>query len=386
MTSTSAAHLTCLCGNISVPGALLESSKLPIQLKICHCNFCRHVTGSLGMAFPPLRASPSPETLAKLTGYKESEKSTLYFCPKCGCYGFISTYQKNWFCTAGIIEQSTSSKADAVSWPNNIIKVSCHDFILDTIDGGMTPFLLNLNGRTIPTWPAAVDKSPDAKYDLAHEDILSLPQKSLKDLALPGENDYLPAKCQCGGVTLLIKRGNYTSNSPIEFSTRSLPSDPTKHLTYICACRSCRLSTGASLTPWTLVPPSSVFNGNFAAPSPSNSSLPRDFSNNENLKPVTFGHGTSDPESNPGLSMKHNWSSPDTCRSFCGVCGATVSYWCAKRPLELDLATGLFRAEEGSLARNWLEWDWGRCSFEEECVDKEMLEAWRGCAEVMKAG
>ncbi|KAH7416837.1 hypothetical protein BKA64DRAFT_656344 [Cadophora sp. MPI-SDFR-AT-0126] len=378
MASTSAAQLTCLCGNISVPGGLLEASRLPIQLKICHCNFCRHVTGSLGMAFPPLRASPAPETLAKLTAYKESEKSELYFCPKCGCYCFISTYQKNWFCTSGMIEKSPSSENETVAWSNDVVKISCHDFVLDTIDGGLTPFLLNLNGRSIPTWQAAANKSPGTKYDLTHEEILSLSSKSIKDIPPPGENDYVPAKCRCGGVSLLIKRGNYTSSSPVEFSTRSLPSDPTKYLTYLCACRSCRLSTGASLTPWALVPPSSVFNNNIPTQS--------DPGPNDNRKPVTFGHGTSDPISNPGLSLKHNWSSPDTCRSFCGVCGATVSYWCAKRPLELDLATGLFRAEEGSMARNWLEWDWGRCSFEEECVDREMLEAWKGCANVMGAG
>lgn len=301
---------------------------------------------------------------------------------QCGSYCFISTHQKNWFCTSGIIERSVSSEAEEITWPKDTVKITCHDHVLDTIDGGMTPFLLNINGRTLPTWPAAVDKSTDAKTNLSHQEVLSFSQKSLNGLAPPGENDYLPAKCQCGGVSLLIKRGNYTSDSSIEFSTRSLPSNPTKHLTYMCACRSCRLSTGASLTPWTLVPPTSVFNGNFPT---HNTSLHSDHNLNENLQPATLGHGTSDPGSNPGLSLKHNWSSPGTCRSFCGVCGATVSYWCAKRPLELDLATGLFRAEEGSLARDWLEWEWGRCSFEEECVDGEMLDAWKGCAEVMRA-
>ena len=83
MAPTSAARLTCLCGNISVPGSILESSELPMPLKICHCNFCRHITGSLslGLAFPPLSASPPAAILARLTAYKESKKSTVYFCP-----------------------------------------------------------------------------------------------------------------------------------------------------------------------------------------------------------------------------------------------------------------------------------------------------------------
>lgn len=285
---------------------------------------------------------------------------------QCGSQCFISTYGKNWFCVGELIEQSPTSMENRDAWPKDLNRISRHDYVLDTIDGSLTPFLLNLNGRSIPSWSGPADPAhPEIDYDLSHDAILSLPKKAMEKLAPPGATDYLPAKCYCGGVSLLIKRGNYTSPSATEFSVRSLPSDPTKHLTYLCACRSCRLSTGASLSPWTLVPPSSVFNANFPD------------------RTVTFGYSTSEPDTNPGLTLKHNWSSADTCRSFCGICGATVSYWCAKRPLEVDLAVGLFRAEEGSLARRWLEWRWGRCSYEEECVDAEMLEAWKGCEELM---
>ncbi|KAL2072652.1 hypothetical protein VTL71DRAFT_11995 [Oculimacula yallundae] len=375
MTSTSAAHITCLCGSIFAPGTLLEAQQLPIHLYICHCNLCRHATGTLGLAWPPLRSSPSPEIIAKCTAYQSSKKSTLYFCLTCGSQCFVSTYGKNWFCVAGIIEQTNSSKENGEPWPKDIIKISYHKYVSDTIDGGFTPFLLDLNGRSIPTWSGQPDASFLAgSYDFPHDEILSLSKRSTVSVQ-PEENSFLPAECRCGGVSLLVKRGNYTSNSSVQFSTRSLPSDTTKHLTYLCACRSCRLSSGASMTPWTLVPPSSVFNNNNS----SNSSTP-----NDHLQTVTFKPSNSESTINCGLTLKHNWSSEDTCRSFCGVCGATVSYWCAKRPLEVDIAAGLFRAEEGSLARNWLEWNWGRCSFEEECVDDEMLEAWKGCEGIMR--
>ena len=66
------------------------------------------------------------------------------------------------------------------------------------------------------------------------------------------------------------------------------------------------------------------------------------------------------------------------------MCGATVSYFNSQRPNEVDLAVGILRAEEGSMAKRWLDWEWGRCSFAEESVDKEICEAWLGCAEVMK--
>jgi hypothetical protein len=50
----------------------------------------------------------------------------------------------------------------------------------------------------------------------------------------------------------------------------------------------------------------------------------------------------------------------------------------------LDVAVGILRSEEGSMARRWLDWEWGRCGFEEECIDREMCEAWGRSLEVMK--
>jgi hypothetical protein len=84
------------------------------------------------------------------------------------------------------------------------------------------------------------------------------------------------------------------------------------------------------------------------------------------------------------LTLKHHWSSPDTCRSFCGKCGATISYWCNKRPDGLDLAVGILRGEEGSMARRWLQWERGQCSFHEECIDRELCDAWLGSKSVME--
>ena len=59
-------------------------------------------------------------------------------------------------------------------------------------------------------------------------------------------------------------------------------------------------------------------------------------------------------------------------------------YWCGKRPDEVDIAVGILRSEEGSMARRWLEWEWGRCGFTEESIDEELCEAWSCSAEIMK--
>ena len=38
-----------------------------------------------------------------------------------------------------------------------------HSHILDTLEGDLTPFLLNLNGRSIPAWSAAAHETSSEK-------------------------------------------------------------------------------------------------------------------------------------------------------------------------------------------------------------------------------
>jgi hypothetical protein len=126
------------------------------------------------------------------------------------------------------------------------------------------------------------------------------------------------------------------------------------------------------MLPWTTIPTANVFNANAASNA-----------DDDKLVPVIFGHSTSSPDVNQRLSLKHYWSSPERCWSFCGKCGATISYW---SPDHLDIAVGILRSEEGSMARRWLDWEWGHCGFAEECIDREVCEAWGSSAEVMKIG
>ncbi|KAH8794279.1 hypothetical protein F5882DRAFT_482569 [Hyaloscypha sp. PMI_1271] len=380
MASTSSAKLNCLCGSISEPGTLLSDSVFPLSLEICHCNPCRQTTGSLGAVFPALNSSPSKDTLSKLTAYYSSGIITRYFCSTCGCSCFVYNQKRNeWFSLGGIIELSPSFEGNNATRPKDIVKISRHDFVLDTVDGGLVPILLSLNGRSIPTWSAAagLDHESDS-FDLSHASVLSLPKKSIGEVPPPGEDSYLTAKCHCEGVSLLIKRANYPSN-PGDEVPRQAPTDPTKYPAYFCACRSCRLSSGVSMVPYALIPTTSIFNANAPALIDDSSS-----SSEQKVKPLTYGHASSDSNSNPGLTLKHHWSSQDTCRSFCGKCGATVSYWCNKRPDGLDLAVGILRSEEGSMARRWLQWEWGQCSFQEECIDRELCDAWLGSKSVME--
>lgn len=362
MVSTTSAHITCLCGAISEPGTLLEHQNFPIGVSICHCNVCRQTTGSLGASFPPLKSSPSATTISRLTAYLSSEIIRRFFCSKCGCQCFLFHHPRNkWYCLGGIIEQSHLPSPKETIQPENTIQVKLHEYVSDTIDGGLSLLLSNLGGRSIPVWSAEPGLS-----ELPLKDIRCIFKNSVESQLLPENDSFLPAKCHCGGVSLKIKRANYDSEATASLPARYIPSDPAKWLSYFCTCRSCRLSFGVSLTPWTLVLLSHVFNAN------------------GELRPVTFGRHSSDINANDRLTLKQYWSSPDVCRSFCGKCGASVSYWCEKRPDELDFASGLFRAEEGAMAKRWLEWVWGRCSSTEEAIDKEICDAWMKSAETIK--
>jgi hypothetical protein len=61
-----------------------------------------------------------------------------------------------------------------------------------------------------------------------------------------------------------------------------------------------------------------------------------------------------------------------------------VFYWCGRRPDELDIAVGILRSEDGSMARSWLGWEWGRCYYAEQCIDGETYEAWLTSPGVMQ--
>lgn len=370
MAPTSLFHLTCLCGSISEPGSLLSDQETPVYAEMCHCETCRYTTGAFSASFSPLKSSPSATTLDKLQAYRSSNIATRYFCPTCGCSCvFYTAPRDQWYFMSGAIEHIPAIETTAE--PGNIFRVMRHAHILDTKDGGLAPFLLQLAGRSVPTWagiPPPMSASQEA-FDLSHDKILSLLSASSKSPAHPPQEDsYLTAACHCGGVNLQIKRANH---APEDQSLCNYPPDTTKHPTYLCACRSCRLSTGVSLYPWTLVNAENVFNG-------------KTLTSTDSPARITFGFEASNPDANPGLSLKHYWSSHNTCRSFCERCGAAISYWCAQRPEELDITVGILRSDDGSMARKWLGWAWGECSFSEESTDMELYEAWARAPELIK--
>ncbi|EED24425.1 conserved hypothetical protein [Talaromyces stipitatus ATCC 10500] len=342
MVPISSIQFTCLCGSISEPGSLLSDQNTPVYAEMC--SMCSVLTTHFIAV---------TKTLNSLQPYKNSDVATRYFCPACGCFCvFYTAPLDTWYFISRAIEHNPAIKLDVPGEPNNIFMVMRYAHILDTKDGGLAPFLLQLGDRAAPTWAGIPEpiSAPQNSYDLPHTNILSMISASPENYTQqPDKDSYPTASCHCGGVALLIQCANHTAKD----SSCHNYSDPAKYPTYLCACRFCRLSTGISLFPWTPVNAGNVFNMKKTSVSPDNTTP-------DSLIPATFSFAASSSNSNPELSLKYYWSSPNTCRSFCANCGATTSYWCAQRPDELDIAVGILRSEDGSLARKLLGWEWGR--------------------------
>lgn len=344
MTSTSTAQLTCHCGKIREPGALLKLSNFPIEEEICLCNICRRVTGTLGLSFIRLKSSPTEKTLANLSSYSTSENITRFFCTTCGCHCFVHVKEpEHWSACSGIIERDPNSVENCEAWTKDVVKVIQHGYVNDTLDGGLAALFHNIGGRSVTCYGEGEEVKP-----MKTEEVLHLQSNSLS-APKSKEDDKLVASCQCGRIKLDILRANWKEGEPREWH---VPPDHTKYGACFCTCRSCRLGVGYSLQPWAYVPPERILNA-------------------ENNKPVAFTASGTDVS-----GLEHYQSSEKVRRSFCKTCGATFFFQTSERPGVIDVSVGILRAESGSMAREWLDWDLSRMSHAPEATDQELVQTY----------
>ncbi|KAH6609244.1 hypothetical protein Trco_002590 [Trichoderma cornu-damae] len=313
-TETKSLEAKCLCGSvhftIDVPVA-----SLPLPLYICHCSICRFSTGapcvfhtSLEKGLKPKFIAPSSEK--NLTTYFIKGADCTYdFCSTCGCHiAGVGLDREEW-------TPSTSIFTD--HGPDNFV-IKTHVFSDSAKDKGLAQALTHLGERKLPDWNPPKD-DPRAKVVESEPEVGEDGQERLR------------AQCHCGGVSFTIRRP-----SPEIFEHETLrkfasPIDSTKWLGSYDVCDDCRLSNGTHVAGWTFVPLSYC-----------------------------------EPEIKSDLKIgtaKVYPSSPGVQRCFCGTCGATVFYSDDERKLPgpenwhlVDLATGILRAPEGSMAENWLTW------------------------------
>lgn len=78
-------------------------------------------------------------------------------------------------------------------------------------------------------------------------------------------------------------------------------------------------------------------------------------------------------DGNPRQSVKVFKSSEGVQRGFCSTCGASTWFISAKEPETVDVAFGILRGKDGSLAKSFFEWRTKKVEFLDDALDQDLL-------------
>lgn len=283
---------------------------------------------------------------------------------------------------------------------DGIVEYKAHMWIEDTLDGGASQFVTHIDGKYLDRYLREAGKSEQVPLEWNHP---SRPPESETEFHINDEcsdieaRNYITAHCHCKGFYMYILPawgGHETEHSPypdllIPFNLAEAEEKrknnedvkwwgqtrkkyegtkwnmPTRHLAGLCACNSCRRTSGFEISAWAFVPTADIY---------------------------LDDEGTMEFERKPFwpdmTTLKEYKSSEGTTRAFCGTCGASV--FCDVDRGEqsdpwggiIDIAAGLFDSESGTRAENMLAWWPNRVSFAEEALNKGLV---KGLEEGMKA-
>lgn len=311
-TETKTLEAKCLCGSVHFTIDVPEAS-LPLPLHLCHCSLCRFATGAPCIFHTSIEIKPSfiaPSSEKNLTTYSIKGADCTYdFCSTCGCHiAAVGLDREEWTLSTSIFTDHG---------PDNFM-IKSHNFSDSAKDKGLAQALTHVGGRKLPDWNPPKD-DPRAKI-----------VESEPEVGDDGQ-DRLRAECHCGGVSFTIRRPTEEILEHETLRTFVSPLDSKKWMASYDMCDDCRLANGTHLVGWAF--------------------LPLSYCEPEIKSDLVIG------------TAKTYASSPGVLRCFCGTCGATVFYSHDDRKLPgpgnwhiIDLATGILRAPEGSMAENWLTW------------------------------
>lgn len=362
-------EISCHCGGSEQTVKSAENATNRLDMSLCHCTTCRHVTGVLFTSYLPIQ---SPTLNSGIREYCSSKDSKRYFCTTCGCHLFqrseINGLTK-WCVATGVVSKGNYNLMQALEAEGDeSIHHAHHINIADTKDGGLSTFI-NFAEHTKPT-----EKRTSVKSSATRPNDRATPKPP------NAAGDELEASCHCGKVAFHITRPDDASRKPHsglpdlmvphktgapeiknteDYKWWLRPSDsprPTHYMAGTCACKSCRLTSGFEIQTWAFVPRSNIMI-HISGSADSNQTIDRE--QGTSLMPLDF---TTLPQ---GIVQAYE-SSPGVLREFCGSCGATIFWHDRWRPDIIDVSVGLLKAPEGSRAENWLEWWKTRVSFEED--------------------
>ncbi|KAK5958350.1 hypothetical protein OHC33_000192 [Knufia fluminis] len=262
----------------------------------------------------PLSSPPTETFKEKLVKYATSDKISRYWCSTCGSH--VANYHGSggddqWKVCTGAIDEVLGE------YDGKLEKYTGHIFVADTRDGGLSVCL--------PDAPSYMEDAEGSPSKDTKKELKQLREAGIHDT---GE-EMIEAKCHCEKVRFFIK-----------------PAENGKKLqAVLCACRSCRLSLGQPIVSWA-------------------ANVPRE--------QIVWPDGSAF-DGNPHQSLKVYRSSEGVERRFCSTCGASVCFASNKEPETLDVAFGILRAKDGSLAKSFFKWDTEKIPFLEDALDQDLF-------------
>lgn len=340
----------CLCKAHTFT-ASIPSSSLPLDAGCCHCTSCRHSTGAMHVTEIDWPGSTDPIYASDLSRFDFSSTAKILFCGTCGTPMFFSCRNEG---PDGPVSTAVfSGTLDNIAQPN-LVQITHHIFVGDTVDGGASMWLRhpNADGTPAKRFRAQEDGAGSGSGDELPPDWPTTSPAPTSSSAQGGGPIEVPIWCKCRGVDFVL-RPDFSSSFPKDDATE-LPffvdPDTKKLLASFDACDSCRIAVGADVVNWTFA----LLRHIYFAGSP-HSTLPTTAAE---LKEAV-SKSPADRDSRLGTLTLYQ-SSPDVQRYFCGRCSATVFYACDGRQDMVDVAVGLLESPSGGArAEDVLTWSLG---------------------------
>lgn len=319
--------------------------------------------------------------------YQTSQKAVRYFCKSCSAHLFFQYLGES-----GTEEGFICVSTGALEKIDGVIEPGYHQWVEDTLDGGMADFFRALGGSQLPRYSRGKG-SPTLPIGWKAEGLKTQAQR-----------DILTFSCHCKSVQFGITRPNEESALPYSgypdflyahdtthlSRTRNSEdskwwlrplnsSQPTKYLVGYCSCAYCRRASGSEFQSWAYIPLANIvdLDGNRIK-------MAKDKRDElANVREAVDKLGLQDtiqipspPNDNdhgmkrlPGL--KQYISSPGCYREACAKCGATVCAWKEGRSDLICIAPALVdEDQDGSRAEGWLEWHLDRVGFTRNALSK----------------
>lgn len=360
----------CLCRKHTFTTHVLRSS-LPFNGTSCHCDSCRHLTGAMNINVVLWPGDHDAIQSAALKRYRFSDTMLVYFCPTCF---------SNMFWEIRDHDEATGKPNNSVlkvftgvlqaDSSQNLINITDHIFVGDTLDGGASMWMRRGPGGGPPArrWHGARLHSEELAHEWPgpslHADRSTV--KALRDVSFG---------CRCGGVDLVYHR----SKADEEFAavrTEDLP----RHVNRMSrkpdvdvdACDSCRIASGSEFFCWT-----SSFLRHIGFGGQLTGGLVQIYGRSGFPTTVTDLYAAVlEPEQRRDSrlgTLAVYCSSEGVKRFFCSRCSACVFFALDAKPDVVDIAMGLFKSPDGARAEEVFQWSSDRPFLHR----KDLVGGWR---------